>query len=123
MSIPTSIVVTETEFSVMLDQALEGLEAPVFITGPGRSGAIAAVYASYRLHRPFVPFGHPGGPAGSTVLVIDTVSMSGRTIRKAVAKYERMGFVVRSLTVVPQNQKRHHFWFEYPTDHQIHQAA
>lgn len=112
MHIAERVIVSEPEFSTMVAEALKDVEKPDFIVGPGRSGAIAAVYASYRLHRPFVPFGHPGGPEGSKVLVIDTVSMSGRTIRKAAARYERMGYVVMALTVVPRNQKRHHFWYE-----------
>jgi adenine/guanine phosphoribosyltransferase-like PRPP-binding protein len=110
------IVVSEAEFSKMVGDALTGVARPDFIVGPGRSGAVAAVYVSYRLHCPFVPFGHPGGAKGSSVLIVDTVSMSGRTIRRAAAKYERMGFAVSTLTIVPQNQKRHHFWYEFGDD-------
>jgi adenine/guanine phosphoribosyltransferase-like PRPP-binding protein len=123
MLVPNSIVVSETEFSALVASALADEPTPDFIVGPGRSGAVAAVYASYRMHRPFVPYGHPGGPKGSTVLIVDTVSMTGGTIRKARAKYERMGFVVRTLTIVPENQKRHHFWFEYADGHPVRQEA
>lgn len=107
-----SVMVGEREFASLLADALKDVTPPAFIVGPGRSGAIAAVYASYHLHRPFVPYGHKGAEAGARVLVIDTVSMSGKTMRKAKSRYERLGYVVDAVTVVPQNQKRHHFWFE-----------
>lgn len=110
------IVVSENEFSTLVGLAIAEEPMPDFIVGPGRSGAVASVYVSYRMHRPFVPYGHAGGPKGSTVLIVDTVSMTGGTIRKARARYERMGFVVRTLTIVPENRKRHHFWFEYAND-------
>jgi len=106
------VMVQEREFAGLVRTALQDLPAPDFIVGPGRSGAIAAVYASYHLHRPFVPYGHRGAEPGARVLVIDTVSMSGRTMRKAKGRYERLGYVVDAVTVVPPNQKRHHFWFE-----------
>lgn len=109
-----SITISEAEFAEALRAALSGIDAPDFVTGPGRSGAIAAVYASYVLHRPFVPYGHKPGEDGASVLVIDTVAMSGRTIRKAEARYSRMNRRTTALTVYPQNDRRHHFWFESP---------
>lgn len=107
-----SVMVEEREFASLLAAALKDVAPPDFIVGPGRSGAVAAVYASYHLHRPFVPYGHKGAEPGARVLVIDTVSMSGKTIRKAKSRYERLGYVVDAVTVVPQNHRRHHFWFE-----------
>lgn len=78
------------------------------VTGPGRSGAVAAVYASYILGVPFIPYGQvfPGH-----ILVIDTVAQSGKTLRKAVAKLKKTHASVTALSVYKQ-QERLHFWYE-----------
>lgn len=77
-----------------------------FVTGPGRSGAIASVYASHYLGVPFLPYGAKP-PEGSKVLVVDTASQSGRTLRKACRKYEALRFVF-AYTEPPRVK----FWYE-----------
>lgn len=58
------------------------------VTGPGRSGAIAAVYVSHMTGKPFAPYGH-SIPENLRVLVVDTAVMTGATMRKAVRRYEK----------------------------------
>ena len=83
---------------------------PGFVTGPGRSGAMAAVYASYLLGVPFVPYGVFA--CDGTVLIVDTAAMSGRTIRKSRARYEKRGFDVHTFVAFDEAENRHHFWYE-----------
>lgn len=110
MSAAPSIWIEEKEFSERLSMLLlETTFDPDFVTGPGRSGSVAAVYASYILGRPFIPYG--ATPPGRKILVVDTASMSGRTIRKAVSKYERQGYETVGL-VAYESDDRHHFWYE-----------
>lgn len=78
------------------------------VTGPGRSGAIAAVYASHMLGIPFVPYGQPG-PA--PVLVVDTAQQTGATMRKALRRYEAMGLLASGLSVFGE-PPRVRFWYE-----------
>lgn len=43
-------MIDENQFSQMMKESLSDLKGKVlFVTGPGRSGAVAAVYASYYL--------------------------------------------------------------------------
>lgn len=99
--------ISEQEFCAALPRVLGGVQADA-VTGPGRSGAVAAVYASYCLRIPFVPYGQscPG-----TLLLIDTVSQSGKTLRKAQKKLEKVGNTVVAVAVYRQMQ-RLHFWYE-----------
>lgn len=102
--------IDEDEFAEALRARLAGFTTPFdAVTGPGRSGAVAAVYASYMTHKPFVPFGqpHPG-----VLLVIDTVSKTGRTIRKAERRAARLALEAVSLTIYGQSHERLHFWYE-----------
>lgn len=57
-----------------------------YVVGPGRSGAVAAVYASHYLGVPMLPWGCK--LKGKIPLVVDTTISSGRTIRKASRKYD-----------------------------------
>lgn len=86
--------VTEEEFKAKVADTLGwmlhlegGVWRPRFVTGPGRSGAIASVYVSHFLKVPFVPFGVrlPKGLGG--VMIVDTALKTGRTMRKAVRQY------------------------------------
>ena len=77
-----------------------------FVVGPGRSGAVASVYASHHLGIPFLPWG-ASPPAGSKILVVDTAMQSGRTIRRAMRKYNTDYFVVAY-----QEPPRVKFWYE-----------
>jgi hypothetical protein len=107
-----SIWIDEGRFITALQAALATFQHPFgAVTGPGRSGAIAASYASYLTGRPFVPFGQPfPGP----ILVIDTATKSGRTLRKAVRKVEKTGSIAYGLQVYASPVDRYHFWYERP---------
>lgn len=50
--------VQEPEFRERIKAVLAGVEAKA-VTGPGRSGAVASVYASHILGLPFIPYKHP----------------------------------------------------------------
>lgn len=81
-----------------------------FVTGPGRSGAVASVIASHYLGIPFLPYGTKvsGKPR---VLVVDTAMQSGRTIRKACRRYETDDFVFAF-----NEPPRVKFWYEKKND-------
>jgi adenine/guanine phosphoribosyltransferase-like PRPP-binding protein len=101
-------IVSEQEFSTALRAALHGVEVGS-VTGPGRSGAVAAVYASHILGVPFIPYGQPA-PAGlGRVLVIDTAIESGATLRKAGRRYAQADPVVMAVYHEPP---RVAFWYE-----------
>lgn len=104
--------IDEGRFITALQAALATFQHPFgAVTGPGRSGAVAAAYASYLTGRPFVPFGQPfPGP----ILVIDTATMSGQTLRKAVRKVEKTGSIAYGLAVFASPVDRYHFWYEKP---------
>lgn len=112
MATTTKVHVTEAEFSATVRHTLAGMVRPDFVTGPGRSGAVAAVYASYALSSPYIPHSTRPAESGETILVIDTVSMSGRTIRKAESRWKRLGYEVSSLVLYSSPTIRHHFWYE-----------
>jgi adenine/guanine phosphoribosyltransferase-like PRPP-binding protein len=84
-----------------------------YVTGPGRSGAIASVYASHYLGIPFKP--HKAGKvnAGDKVLIVDTVEYTGSTLRKSKSWHENQG---ASCTVVfaIKESRGHYFkmWYE-----------
>ena len=102
-------MITEEQFKASMQESIRDLKGRVlFVTGPGRSGAIAAVYASYYLGASFVPFGQPV-PNKGTILIIDTIEQSGKTLRKANKKYPDA--IVMS--VRGKKPTREHFWFEY----------
>jgi len=112
-------VVSEPVFREALQAVLLVVDRSAFdmVTGPGRSGAVAAVYASHRLGLPFLPFGAVPPPS-TRVLVVDTVAASGRTIRKAVSKYQRMpGVTATSVVVFDHPPGRLHFWYERNANH------
>lgn len=81
------------------------------VTGPGRSGAIAAVYASHMLAVPFIPYGGNAPVALGRVLVIDTARMSGKTLRKAHSRYSYANPVVLWCYDEPPLVS---FWYEAP---------
>jgi hypothetical protein len=102
-------VVSEVEFAAAIRNALSIIPDVGSVTGPGRSGAVAAVYASHILGVPFIPFGattpfHLGRP-----LVVDTATESGKTLRKAAAKYRAFAPVVLAVYSEPP---RVSFWYE-----------
>ncbi len=101
-------IVSEAEFSERLKEALKGIEAGS-VTGPGRSGAVASVYASHVLGIPFIPYGQPAPAYLGRVLVIDTAAESGATLRKAGRKYAQYDPIVMAMY---QEPPRVAFWFE-----------
>lgn len=119
-----ALYVTERQFTAKLASALETLDrahydgrAPfAFVTGPGRSGAIAAVYASHMLGIPFLPFKAPieAQVGKDRLLFIDTAVWSGETLKKGSAFYASRGFRVKQLFVFDEriDQTRRIFWYE-----------
>lgn len=82
------------------------------VCGPGRSGALASVYASHILGVPFVPFKQQIPKELFPLLIVDTTQKSGRTMRKAVEWYKKLQLgEVQGLTPYSANAKLH-FWFE-----------
>lgn len=104
-------VVSEAEFSAAIRLALEADPLCGWVTGPGRSGAIAAVYASHILRIPFVPYGAFAAEELGRVLIIDTARESGRTLRKADRRYQHRDPVV---VAVFEEPPRVTFWYEAP---------
>lgn len=106
-------IVGEPEFAARMREMLGDGRIPPdigWVTGPGRSGAVAAVYASHMLAIPFVPFGSSAPDLGR-VLIIDTARQSGRTLRKAAKRYEAADPLVLWAYDEPP---RVAFWYEAP---------
>ena len=105
-----SRLVTEAEFAsqlrlVLQDHLLDDIGA---VTGPGRSGAIAAVYTSHILGIPFIPYGRTC-PEQFRLLIIDTAMQSGRTLRKAARWYRSAN---PKMVAVYHEPPRVMFWYE-----------
>lgn len=104
-------IVPEAEFAATMRDLLRIYQTREcgWVTGPGRSGAVAAVYASHILSIPFVPFGAmPPGDLGR-VLIVDTARESGKTLRKAARKYAAFDPLVLCAYDEPP---RVAFWYE-----------
>lgn len=104
-------IVSEPEFHARLVEVLADLPADQIgnVTGPGRSGAVAAVYASHKLGVPFIPFGSRCPTHLGRLLIIDTARESGATLRKAERRYaDAKPFVVACFEEPP----RVAFWYE-----------
>jgi hypothetical protein len=105
-------IVSEEEFSVRIQEILQDVPKDYgWVTGPGRSGAIAAVYASHLLRIPFLPYGCFAEEKLGNVLLVDTARESGRTIQKAANKYEDRNPIVR---IAFEEPPRVAFWYEAP---------
>jgi hypothetical protein len=103
-------VITEPEFAARIAQIVNDVPANVgSVTGPGRSGAVAAVYASHILHIPFIPYGAPAPDHLGRLLIVDTARESGRTLRKAERRYEQSDPFV---WVGFEEPPRVAFWYE-----------
>ncbi len=76
------------------------------VTGPGRSGAIAAVYASHILG---IPYGQTPPQELGNLLIIDTAIESGETLKKAARKYCKYSHHILALY---QEPPRVAFWYE-----------
>ena len=107
-------IVSEAEFGEalrerLLDLLVSGPQVGA-VTGPGRSGAVAAVYASHFLGVPFIPFKHRGpDKSRGPLLIIDTATESGRTLRKAERFYSEYSPIVIAIYHEPP---RVAFWYE-----------
>lgn len=101
------IIVSENEFTENIKQKLNGIKVNS-VTGPGRSGAIASVYASHILKVPFIPYGQNVPENIRPLLIIDTAKKSGETLRKAQRKY---GQNVITLNIYDE-PPRVKFWYE-----------
>lgn len=89
----------------------DGLDNIGSVTGPGRSGAVAAVYASHILGVPFIPYGATAPTHLGRLLIIDTARASGATLRKAERRYRDADpFVMVAFEEPP----RVAFWYEAP---------
>ena len=110
--------ITEAEFAqrvrttpAELEKAVPGLRFNA-VTGPGRSGAIAAVYFSHALGIPFVPYGQPVPPG--PLLIADTAQQSGATLRKAHNRYAKITDAPIFMLAVYNEaiEGRVRFWYE-----------
>lgn len=106
-------LVTESMFRARLREVLDADQYDLFwangVTGPGRSGAVAAVYFSHQLGIPFLPYGLPCPDALRPLLIVDTAKQSGATLRKAAAKYSDGLTITKYLFDEPP---RVMFWYE-----------
>lgn len=103
-----SIIVPEAEFWYRMHAILQGVHAGS-VTGPGRSGAIASVYASHILGLPWLPYGQPCPSRLRPLLIIDTARKSGATLRKAERRYGDGPCVTLHAFDEPP---RFRFWYE-----------
>ncbi|WP_315740053.1 MULTISPECIES: hypothetical protein [unclassified Bradyrhizobium] len=105
-------VIDEPTFAARLREVLSSTDLFQVnaVTGPGRSGAVAAVYASHILHIPYIPYG-ARCPAGFKLLIVDTARESGRTLRKAARRYTDSDPTV---VVAFEEPPRVMFWYEAP---------
>lgn len=120
MNKPSPRVVSEAEFQDRIRTMLRHHVGRFgCVTGPGRSGAVAAVYASHILGVPFIPFGQKPLAALGPILIIDTAAESGKTLRKAARKYSYAGAVAMACYHEPP---RVMFWYEAREPHRyIHE--
>ena len=81
------------------------------VVGPGRSGAIASVYASHLLNIPWLPYGAKCPEKLQPLLVIDTAILTGKTIRKCESKYNKKGIDTVMLWVYNEPPIVR-FWYE-----------
>ena len=101
--------VPEREFRERIRDAVSNLGTSVrCVTGPGRSGAVASVYASHMTGLPFIPYGNKVPDKLRPVLVIDTARWTGATIRKAWRKYGDDAKVIAVYDEPPMVR----FWYE-----------
>jgi hypothetical protein len=107
-------VISEEEFMCRLKSFLSAYQGVknYFITGPGRSGAIASCYASHTFKIPFIPFGQ-FPKTNRSIIIFDTAKNSGRTLRKAKRKYKDYdGIVVAGALYDEKITGRLKFWYE-----------
>ncbi len=97
-------IVSEQEFRAVFMEALASAPECDYVTGAGRSGAIAAVYASHYLGIPFVPY---KCKAAGRALIVDTATETGETLRKASRLYDNAPCIAAF-----NEPPRVKFWYE-----------
>lgn len=102
-------LISEFDFRQRLGGMLVELSDVGAVTGPGRSGAVAAVYASHMLGVPFIPYGQKHPDHLGRLLIVDTARESGATLRKAERKYQGTTPLVIAAYEEPP---RVVFWYE-----------
>lgn len=107
--------VTEGEFRQRVYERLSGIDAKA-VTGPGRSGAVASVYASHILGLPWIPYGQPCPDKLRPLLIVDTADWTGATIRKAQRRYGQPSKIVSLYHEPPMVR----FWYEDRAGNRIH---
>lgn len=78
-------IIQEKDFRETFVKALDKAPQTDYVVGPGRSGAVAAVYASHYLGIPCLPYKQK--LPGKRALVVDTAVLTGKTLRKASRQY------------------------------------
>lgn len=107
----TDAIISEREFAAVVAMQAPRLGPVAAVTGPGRSGAIAAVYVSHTLGIPFIPFKATWRAGHEHILIADTATESGATLRKAAAWYRRRGQYVITHAFYHE-PPRVRFWYE-----------
>lgn len=107
--------VTEEQWRTAFYAALDEVKGVTydFVTGPGRSGHVAAVYASHYLGIPFKPHKCGSYKVGQRVLIVDTVCYTGKTLTKAHHWYAKRGLQPTICYAMDEN-KGHYYkmWYE-----------
>lgn len=106
-----SSVISEPEFYARLRVVLLSVDRSdrKCVTGPGRSGAIASVYASHLLGIPWIVSASFVPADLKPALVIDTAAKTGRTIRRCA---RLAGLDEADHVVLWQEPPRVRFWYE-----------
>ena len=106
---------SEQEWRRFFCDALEKLDKKdfSFVTGAGRSGAVASVYASHYLGIPFKPHKAGSYVTDNSVLIVDTVEYTGKTLRKAKKWYQKKGLIAETAFAIKEH-KGHYYkmWYE-----------
>lgn len=110
--------ITELQFRDKFYTVLDNIKQKSFsfVAGPGRSGAIASVYASHYLSIPFKPHKTGNYTGDTSVLIVDTVEYTGNTLRKAASWYGKRGLYV-TITFAFKESRGHYYKFWYENGH------
>jgi hypothetical protein len=107
--------ISQEEFETELKMKLEPFRGKVHsVIGPGRSGAIASVFASYYLGIPWLPQRHHSiKKILAPVLIVDTAEKTGKNLRRCrnfiFPPSLRSDCITISIFKEPPNVR---FWFE-----------
>lgn len=115
----TWININESEWRSAFIASISGIDPDAFdfVTGPGRSGAVASVYASHYLGIPYKPHKAGNYDKDASVLIVDTVEYTGRTLRKAISWYQRKGLFVDTAFALKETRGHYYkMWYEVQND-------